>query len=97
MSKEKILESKLFKLVSEHKDYDSVDKLKKLPEYEIMLCAMQEFADQEKEKVAVAFAEWFKSNVEYSVFGYFSEDTGDLLAKTMPDLYQYFINNVYNK
>lgn len=54
-------------------------------------------ADLEIEKRSVAFAEWFKENIEYSVFGFFCESTGDLLAKTMTDLYKYFIQNVYQK
>lgn len=58
----------------------------------------QSFADQEKEKVSVAFAEW-KEKRTCVVNGKFIFSTGEGLVDfdTLSDLYQYFIGNIYNK
>lgn len=61
---------------------------------------MQEYADQEKEKVAVAFAEWKENNyILRNGFYHFIRHKGAHPAPpyTLADLYQYFIANVYNK
>lgn len=61
--------------------------------------AMQEFADQEKEKVAVAFAERKDSNVRFVFHNKIKYNlrNSETVFDTLPDLYQYFINNVYNQ
>ena len=67
--------------------------------YQVAITAMKIHADQEKEKVAVAFAEWnhkevIKSeDVDYCLW----DDDGFVFFKTMSELYKYFIENIYNK
>lgn len=67
--------------------------------YGSALSAMQEYADQEKEKVAVAFAEWKDENTTKDENGCFViwYRNADTFSYNYSDLYQYFINNVYNK
>jgi hypothetical protein len=81
MSKEKVLNEKLLEasLTLSHN------------EYKIMLSAMQEYADQEKEKAAVAFLDSIRDYERESEKSICYDD------RSSSDLYQYFITNVYNK
>ncbi len=90
MSKEEILKERVGKLV-----YESTPLVNK----QDALFAMQQYADQEKQKVAVAFAEWKDNNVIKEEHGdyYFWDDDGYMFLKSITDLYQYFIENIYNK
>lgn len=64
----------------------------------ILYQIMTEFADQEKEKVAVAFAEWKDNCYCFDALnGYYVSVYFDFECQTLSDLYQYFITNVYNK
>lgn len=66
-----------------------------------VLEAMQEYADQEKEKVAVAFAEWLSKNCIQAPYGFgwriYDPEEELWVYRNPSDLYQYFITNVYNK
>lgn len=60
--------------------------------------------DQEKEKVAVAFAEWKDKNthcIGFSVYNTpifkINDRKNDIFSYQYSDLYRYFINNVYNQ
>lgn len=86
MNKEEILDKHTFTKMSMTK-YQRED----------VLNVMQEFADQEKEKVSVAFAEWKDKETEDIGYGYFHIKILQDSAYTNSDLYQYFINNVYNQ
>lgn len=62
----------------------------------------QSFADQEKEKVAVAFAEWKDSDTilmdgKHRIMKTIKSSVYGVSFDNNSDLYQYFINNVYNK
>lgn len=89
MSKEEILEK--HSVITPHQHEELYYKSEVLP-------AMQEYTDQEKEKVAVAFAEW-KENKTYVVNGNFVYLTSEWAVSfyNNSDLYQYFIENIYNK
>ena len=87
MSKEEILKKLIGRVA-----FQSGDLLTQSECYE----CMQEFADQEKEKVTVAFAEWKENNVLSDGHSYHPVNCTDVFDN-IPDLYQYFINNVYNK
>lgn len=56
---------------------------------------MTQFADQEKEKVALSFADWKDKMTKYDNGFYFLFDTEKWFK--LPYLYEYFISNVYNK
>lgn len=77
MNKEEILDKHTFTKMSMTK-YQRED----------VLNVMQEFADQEKEKVAVAFVEWMATPGLHPEICSFM---------TPPQKYSYWIKNIYNK
>lgn len=100
MSKEEIL----FKAVSEDmkKQGEPIDKgfdeISQTHEFKVLTSAMQEYADQEKEKVAVAFAEWKEHAYIFDAFkGKYISIYFEFECEKLSDLYKYFITNVYNK
>ena len=68
---------------------------------EAACAAMDEYAAQESEKKAVAFAEWKQYHTEYTFRDvcdyYIILHINDNKTYSLPDLYQYWIENVYNK
>lgn len=71
-----------------------------LEEKHIQSIQMSNDLDALKEKVAVAFSNWRQEYVnelthEYMIYTKGSEPA--ILVNDESDLYQYFINNVYNK
>lgn len=85
LTKEEILQSK-------------VQHIMTMTDYNNILSAMTEYADQESEKRAVAFAEW-KDKKTYIVnsSSIFLTSEGSVSFDNYSDLYQYFIENIYNK
>lgn len=92
MSKEEILQEKDREYWNhEVEDMPLLDQM-----YSEYTCL--EAMDLHAEKVAVAFAEWKEENVFLLIPNtYFLKSDPDITFKSNSDLYQYFINNVYNK
>ena len=90
MSKEKVLNEKLVEA--------SLTLAQN--EYKIILSAMQEFADIESEKKAIAFSNWRQEYVNELTHEYMIYTKGvepAIIVNDESDLYKYFITNVYNK
>lgn len=90
MTKEEILNS-ILKVSLENKEYDLTSLIYK---------CMSQYADQEKEKVAIAFSNWRQEYVndlthEFLIYTKGSEDT--VVVNDASALYQYFIEKVYNQ
>lgn len=90
MSKEKVLNEKLVEAsltLSQN-------------EYKIILSAMQQHADIESEKKAIAFSNWRQEYVNELTHGYmiYTKDSEyTVVVNDASALYQYFITNVYNQ
>lgn len=101
MSKEEILYNAISQdmISNGEKVSMSLQDISDNKEFNILLAAMQSYADQEKEKVAVEFAKWKDENTTKDENGCFViwYRNADTFSYNYSDLYQYFITNVYNK
>lgn len=90
MTKEEIVNSFL-KVSLENKEYDLTSLIYK---------CMSQYADQEKEKVAILFSNWRNEYVNELTYEYMIYTKGSepaIIVNSESDLYQYWIENIYNQ
>ena len=67
LSAEEVLDKHIVKLITTHKDYNSLENLKKLPEYKVTIAAMEEYRSLPapvQQSDAVEFGDWATANFD---------------------------------